>query len=227
MEVRLAFDGDITSRVDKGSYFWSWPMVVHLLIGKIYDAKDKEQNKAHLDTWAAEVQGRLPPVPWGRLERIESSEGTAWRLHVRPYRPKAQPQSGGSEAQSRSGVSEAPARPRLSEPPAQSADLKTLPSPSHPVNIPHRGILKRKATESFDLECPEQRECNTQEETKAEEDRLFQGLEAAYGRQERLEEQLQRIQEELTAVQENVSDWQRVYIGFKRQNTEKDKQIQK
>ncbi|KAL8913297.1 MAG: hypothetical protein Q9171_001861 [Xanthocarpia ochracea] len=49
MEIRLAFEGGSTTRVTKGPYFWIWPMVIHILAGRHYNAAEKNQNQAELN----------------------------------------------------------------------------------------------------------------------------------------------------------------------------------
>ena len=49
MEIRLAFQGGSTPRADKGPYFWIWPMVIHILAGRPYNAAEKNQNQAELN----------------------------------------------------------------------------------------------------------------------------------------------------------------------------------
>lgn len=49
MEIRLAFEGGATTRLDKGPYFWIWPMVTYILPGRHYKAADKTRNKMELN----------------------------------------------------------------------------------------------------------------------------------------------------------------------------------
>ncbi|KAL8869768.1 MAG: hypothetical protein Q9174_004022 [Haloplaca sp. 1 TL-2023] len=200
MEVRLAFEGEGRTNVSKGSYYWVWPMVVLLLVGKIYDAKDTEQNKARLD-----VCNVLALTIWNEQS----------------LKPKDQSKD--------------------SEAAAQSPDRETMPSPSRSIDIPHR-TLKRKAEDSFNLEWPEARDCNTEEELHAEEKRLYAGLAAIEERQtkneerqqsrrqnkERIQEQLRKLQEELaaeeeeelrdqeesSAIKDNIQRWQRACLSW-------------
>lgn len=50
-EIRLAFKAS-TARIDKGPYFWIWPLVINLLVGRVYRTKDPNENKAGLNEWA-------------------------------------------------------------------------------------------------------------------------------------------------------------------------------
>ncbi|KAL9038487.1 MAG: hypothetical protein Q9180_003108 [Flavoplaca navasiana] len=183
MEIRLAFEGDSTTRVDRGPYFWIWPMILHVLPGRSYNAADKERNKAELNVWAEKHQARYAV---GSLERIQSFEGTAWRLHPKPA----------SEAQ------------------AQPAGHDTPLAPSRPVNIPRPRIPKRGAAESYNFEWPDKRECDTQEAKAAELERLLKGYQAAYERKTKSDEELSQLQRRLAAEKRNCDEWQHAYMEF-------------
>ncbi|KAI4228746.1 MAG: hypothetical protein LQ349_006510 [Xanthoria aureola] len=89
MEIRLAFEGGATTRLDKGPYFWIWPMVTYILPGRHYKAADKTRNKMELNAWAEQNQTALSNVS---MEKIHSDDGTAWRLRPKPHlENRAQP----------------------------------------------------------------------------------------------------------------------------------------
>ncbi|KAL8929071.1 MAG: hypothetical protein Q9172_000614 [Xanthocarpia lactea] len=60
MEIRLAFEGGSTTRVTKGPYFWIWPMVIHILAGRPYNAAEKNQNQAELNAHAGPADLETP-----------------------------------------------------------------------------------------------------------------------------------------------------------------------
>ncbi|KAI4230602.1 MAG: hypothetical protein LQ349_006163 [Xanthoria aureola] len=95
MEIRLAFEGGATTRLDKGPYFWIWPMVTYILPGRHYKAADKTRNKMELNAWGEQNQTALSNVS---MEKIDSDDGTAWRLRPKPFLDYRISKRGASEA---------------------------------------------------------------------------------------------------------------------------------
>ncbi|KAL8860050.1 MAG: hypothetical protein Q9178_003599 [Gyalolechia marmorata] len=139
MEIRLAFEGGSTTRVTKGPYFWIWPMVIHILAGRHYNATETNQNRAELNEWAESNQTGLS---LGSLERIHSYEGTAWHLHPR-------------------SVSEAQAQPADLETPLALSRPTITPRP----RIPKPGAAESfnfERPEKREYDDPEAKEAETQ-----------------------------------------------------------------
>lgn len=87
MEIRLAFEGEATTRIDRGPYFWIWPMIVHILAGHRYNAGDKDQNKADLNVSSLGIYLALITIDFGdTVGRISSM-----------LTPKSTADMGGSE----------------------------------------------------------------------------------------------------------------------------------
>lgn len=79
MEIGLAFKAS-TARFDKGAYFWMWPLVINLLVGRVYRTKDRDENKAGLNEWAEANKDRHERA---LLKKVTVDGEVGWSVKIK------------------------------------------------------------------------------------------------------------------------------------------------